>query len=317
MARGSRGGGSRSHSGGSRSRSRSGGGRSHSRSSCSYSSSSYSGSSYSSHRHYHSSSILGHRHYNSSISVKVFLAIWCLVFLYIMLSVVMESYKSSASITNSIERTKLHSGNSFMTGCIVDNSNLFSNDVYMETALKEFWEETGVQPVIVTNEYDSSVNSDDDAFDWGCAFYDRFLYREDVFLTVFFNGYGDNPDEGYVAVVGGYQSDSVMDSAAIETWWNYFDRYWYSDCDWDDLFVKTYIETGNTIMTVSINGWDVLIWIIVAVIIIAVIVGVIVVVNVKRSAAKEKAEADAAILNADISKSKLPDEINDLADKYL
>lgn len=36
-----------------------------------------------------------------------------------------------------------------------------------------------------------------------------------------------------------------------------------------------------------------------------------------RSAAKEKADADVAILNTDISKSKLPDKGEDLIDKYL
>ena len=309
MARGGRGGGGGgSRGGGSRSSSRGGGGRPRSSSSRSRSSSSssrsysYGGSSY----HHHHSHYSGGYGYSSSSSPAYLVATFIIVVILIALSGILSN--SEPKMKNYVQREKLVTNNGFMTDCVTDNSDLFSNETAMESKLKHFHDKTGVQPVIISNTYNNNINSNDDAFNWAVDYYDNNIDREDCLVLVYFDAY-DIDDEGYSALVTGHQVDSIMDSDAIEIFWGYFDRYWNSDATWDDMFVQTFNSTADTIMTVHKTTGDV-VFIVVA-LFIAIIVGVVIVAVViqKRKQAKEKAESDERILNADLSKSVTDDPL--------
>lgn len=52
-----------------------------------------------------------------------------------------------------------------------------------------------------------------------------------------------------MAYVNGKQVTSVMDSEAIDIFWNYLDRYWTdSSLSTVDVFTKTFDSTAKTIM---------------------------------------------------------------------
>lgn len=310
MSRGGRGGGGgRSRGGGSHSSSRGGGGRPSSRGSHGRSSSSYSSHSYSSHRSYDYGYGGGYG-YRSSYSGGGSMspgAVICIFIIFAVVLLVNMLTNTDSSTKNYVERIKLESGNGFMTDCVKDNSDLFINETRMESHLKEFYEKTGVQPVVVTDTYKSSVNSDADAFDWGVQYYDNNIDREDCFLVVYLDAKNIN-NRGYTAVVTGYQADSVMDSGAIEIFWNYLDRYWAdTSLEFDTVFVKAINNTGESIMTVHKTTNDIVFILVGAFIVVVVGVVVIVVFKTKRKMAKEKAESDERILNADLSKSKIDD----------
>lgn len=323
MGRGGRGGGGGgSRGGGSRSSSRGGGARPSrvSRSSSSMSGRSYRGGYRAPHRSTRTNVYINTERYGMSgyrRTVRTKLTTTISLFITVSLVVVFLLLGMGAvnrPIKNYTPREKLVTDNGFMTDCVQDNSDLFNNDIKMETRLKEFWEKTGVQPIIMSFYYDEDVNSNNDAFDWAVNYYNENIDREDALLMVYFDA-RDYNDEGYSAVVTGHQADSVMDSEAIEVFWNYFDRYWYNDSlEFDDVFVKTYLSTADTIMTVHKTGTDIL-FIVIAVVAVAIICGTIIVIVIqKRKQAKEKAESDERILNTDLSKSEVEDHT---LNKYL
>lgn len=55
-----------------------------------------------------------------------------------------------------------------------------------------------------------------------------------------------------MAYVNGKQVTSVMDSEAVNIFWNYIDRYWTDDSlSTVEVFTKTFNSTANTIMEKS------------------------------------------------------------------
>jgi hypothetical protein len=114
-----------------------------------------------------------------------------------------------------------------------------------------------------------------------------------------------------MAYANGKQTSSVMDSEAVEIFWNNIDKYWYSDASTDDLFVNAFNDTADTIMHVSTTGKDILKWVLIVIAIVAVGAIIINLVKQKNKRAKEKAEEDQRILNTpihDIAKDNLEDK---------
>jgi hypothetical protein len=51
-----------------------------------------------------------------------------------------------------------------------------------------------------------------------------------------------------MSYVCGNNALAVMDSDAVEVFWDNIDEYWYSDLSTDDMFEKVFTNTANTIM---------------------------------------------------------------------
>jgi hypothetical protein len=220
---------------------------------------------------------------------------------------------STSGTTSTIERTKLDSGNAYINDCIVDELGWFDSVSNTESKLKEFWQETGVQPYIILKAYDPSLTTNAQKDQGAVDYYDSHFDTENIFLYVYFAEEDEEGQVGYMAYANGYQTSSVMDSEAVEIFWNNIDKYWYSNASTDEVFINAFCDTGETIMKVSTTGKDILKWIIIAIVVIAAGLIIIRLVKMKNQRAKEKAEEDQKILNTpihDMAKS-------DLEEKYL
>jgi hypothetical protein len=220
---------------------------------------------------------------------------------------------SSGSTSSTIVREKLETDNAYINDCIIDEIGWFENVSKTESQLKDFWEKTGVQPYIILKKYDATLTTDAQKEQWTTDYYEANFDTENIFLYVYFAEADVDNTVGYMTYANGYQTSSVMDSEAIEIFWNNIDKYWYTDLSTDDMFVKAFNSTADTIMHVSTTGMDIVKWILIVVAIILVGVVVVNLVKQKNKRAKEKAEEDQKILNTpigDIAK-------DDLENKYL
>lgn len=220
---------------------------------------------------------------------------------------------SSNSQSSTIVREKLDTGNSYINDCVIDELGWFDNVSKTESRLKDFWEETGVQPYIILRDYDASLTTDSAKEQWASDYYDENFDTENIFLFVYFAEEDTDNDVGYMAYANGYETSSVMDSEAVEIFWNNIDKYWYTDLSTDDLFVNVFNDTADTIMHVSTTGKDIFKWILIVIVVILIGAFIISLVKQKSQRAKEKAEEDQRILNTpinDIAK-------DDLENKYL
>ncbi len=220
---------------------------------------------------------------------------------------------SSNSQSSTIVREKLDTDNSYINDCVIDELGWFDNVSKTESRLKDFWEKTGVQPYIILRNYDASLTTDSEKDQWASDYYDEHFDTENIFLFVYFAEEDTDNDVGYMAYANGYQTSSVMDSEAIEIFWNNIDKYWYTDLSTDDVFVNAFDNTAGTIMHVSTTSKDIFKWILIVIVVILIGACVIYLVKQKNQRAKEKAEEDQRILNTpvnDIAK-------DDLENKYL
>lgn len=221
-----------------------------------------------------------------------------------------SSYSTNAQ-KSTIAREKLKTGNAYINNCIVDDLGWFDNVSKTESQLKEFWDETGVQPYIILKEFDPGLTTDSEKEQWAVDYYDENFDTENIFLFVYFAEEDTDNDVGYMAYVNGYETSSVMDSEAVEIFWNNIDKYWYTDLSTDDVFIKAFQDTAGTIMHVSTTGKDILKW---ALIVLAVALAGAVIINLvkqKNKRAREKAEEDERILKTsihDIAKDNLEDK---------
>jgi hypothetical protein len=206
-----------------------------------------------------------------------------------------------------------------MNDCIVDELGWFDNVPSTEAKLKEFWEDTGVQPYIILKAYDASLDTGSESENqqnkeqWSRDYYEANFDREDIFLFVYFAEEDAEGQVGYMTYTNGYQVTSVMDSEAVEIFWNNIDKYWYSNASTDDVFINAFNDTATTIMKVSTTSKDILKWVIIAVVVIAAGVILIRMVKLRNQRAKEKAEEDQKILNTPINDLAK----DDLENKYL
>lgn len=219
---------------------------------------------------------------------------------------------SSGNQASTIQREKLESGNAYMNNCVVDEIDWFDNVSKTESQLKEFWEETGVQPYIILKDYDAALATDAQKEQWTLDYYDANFDTENIFLYVYFAEEDVDTDVGYMCYANGRQTSSVMDSEAVEIFWNNIDKYWYTDLSTDDVFVNAFNDTADTIMRVSTTKEDVTVWgIALSIVIIAGIV-IIVAIKQKNQRAREKAAEDERILNTPMEELRN----DDLTKKY-
>lgn len=222
-------------------------------------------------------------------------------------------FVSSSSDTQSstIVREKLDTGNAYINDCIIDEIGWFDSVSKTESQLKEFWEETGVQPYIILKDYDAELTSDAAKEQWAVDYYDENFNTENIFLYVYFAEEDTDNDVGYMAYANGYQTSSVMDSEAVEIFWNNIDKYWYTDLSTDDVFINAFNDTADTIMHVSTTGKDIVKWVLIVIAIILIGIFIICLIKQKHQRAREKAEEDQRILNTpidDIAKDNLEDK---------
>lgn len=255
-----------------------------------------------SHHYHHGPYRIHHYHGTSSGSGCLSQIIAGIIVLIIVIVVLANQYGGGTSVKSTIQRTKIDSGNAYISNCIIDELNWFDNESKTESRLKGFWEETGVQPYIYLKDYDPELNTNAEKEEWATTYYDENFDTENIFLFVYFAEEDVDNDVGYMCYANGYETSSVMDSEALEIFWNYIDRYWYSDLSTDDLFVTVFDKTGNTIMKVSTTGKDITKWALIVVVVIVVGIVFIRYIKLKNKRAKEEAEEKQKILETPLEK---------------
>lgn len=258
----------------------------------------------------------GYRNVSGSIVASLVVLIVFTAIMFGIVSFMFSGGTRTANVSSTINREPLTDSAAFINDCIDDEIGWFDNISGTERKLQNFYNETGVQPYIVLHDYDPSLTTDEEKENWAMEYYDANIENENTFLYVYFAEQDTDNDVGYMCYVNGIETGSVMDSEAIEIFWNYIDRYWYSDMSTDDLFVTVFDKTADTIMRVSTTGADVAK---IAVIIIGVIVILIVLFvwwRAKAKREKEKAEETERILNTPMQDLVNESKADELAKKY-
>lgn len=220
---------------------------------------------------------------------------------------------SHNTVTSTVVREKLDTHNAYINDCIIDELGWFTNTAKTASGLKEFWEETGIQPYIILKAYDAALITDAQKEQWTTDYYDANFDTENIFLYVYFAEQDADNDIGYMTYANGYQTSSVMDAEAVDIFWSYIDKYWYTDAETDDVFVNAFNDTAKAIMHVSTTKNDIVKWILILLVVIVIGAVLVTVIRQRNKRAREKAQEDAEILNTPIN-----DIASDnLEDKYL
>lgn len=248
--------------------------------------------------------------YTSSSSGLGTLIACLIVFAVVIFSFFMIASDDS-DVTSTINREKIENPIPYDNNCIKDELGYVENTSKLSKNLKNFYNKTGIQPYIYLKSYDETLTSDSQKDNYAQNWYEQNIDNEDTFLFVYYED--QNPNEiGYMAYVNGKQVTSVMDSEAVNIFWNYIDRYWTDDSlSTVEVFTKTFNSTANTIMEKSTTSNDIIKIICIIVGIIIVIGGIIYILRMKFKRDKEKAKETVEILKTPLDKS------DELRDKYL
>lgn len=234
-----------------------------------------------------------------------------LMFFYMM----SDNSGSSGSIAPStIERQKLADVDAFDNDCIVDEVGWLDNKTKTAKELKYFYDKTGVQPYVVLHRYDITLTDDTKKELWARNYYDENIGVENGFLYAYFEEASSN-EVGYMVYVNGKQTSSVMDSEAVEIFWNYIDKNWYdSSLSMDQVLINSFNDTADTIMTVSTTRNDIVKYLIIGLVGIILFIIIYKMIAAKYKREREKAQETIEILNTPLERS--PDEASELIDKY-
>lgn len=248
--------------------------------------------------------------YTSSSSGLGTLIACLIVFAVVIFSFFMIASDDS-DVTSTINREKIENPIPYDNNCIKDELGYIENQGKLSKNLKNFYNKTGIQPYIYLKSYDETLTSDSQKDNYAQNWYEQNIDNEDTFLFIYYED--QNPNEiGYMAYVNGKQVTSVMDSEAVNIFWNYIDRYWTDDSlSTVEVFTKTFNSTANTIMEKSTTSNDIIKIICIIVGIVIVIGGIIYILRMKFKRDKEKAKETVEILKTPLDKS------DELRDKYL
>lgn len=248
--------------------------------------------------------------YTSSSSGLGTLIACLIVFAVVIFSFFMIASDDS-DVTSTINREKIENPIPYDNNCIKDELGYVENTSKLSKNLKNFYNKTGIQSYIYLKSYDETLTSDSQKDNYAQNWYEQNIDNEDTFLFVYYED--QDPNEiGYMAYVNGKQVTSVMDSEAVNIFWNYIDRYWTDNSlSTVEVFTKTFNSTANTIMEKSTTSNDIIKIICIIVGIIIVIGGIIYILRMKFKRDKEKAKETVEILKTPLDKS------DELRDKYL
>lgn len=248
--------------------------------------------------------------YTSSSSGLGTLIACLIVFAVVIFSFFMIASDDS-DVTSTINREKIENPIPYDNNCIKDELGYVENTSKLSKNLKNFYNKTGIQPYIYLKSYDETLTSDSQKDNYAQNWYEQNIDNEDTFLFVYYEDQDTN-EIGYMAYVNGKQVTSVMDSEAVNIFWNYIDRYWTDDSlSTVEVFTKTFNSTANTIMEKSTTSNDIIKIICIIVGIVIVIGGIIYILRMKFKRDKEKAKETVEILKTPLDKS------DELRDKYL
>ncbi len=161
---------------------------------------------------------------------------------------------STTVTASTIKREPLPAGSVNETSYFTDELGWINNQTQLTAGLKNFYQQTGVQPhlYITDNVNGSHSPSTTDLDLFANNLYDQLFTDEAHLLLVFFE-YNESYMTRYVA---GTQAKTVIDSEAADILLDYFDRYYYDDSLSDEVyFSKAFNDAADRIMNVERSPW--------------------------------------------------------------
>lgn len=166
----------------------------------------------------------------------------------------MNSSSPAEITTSSIRRQPLPSGSVNETSYFTDELGWINNPTQLTAGLRDFYQQTGVQPhlYITDTVYGSHSPSTADLDDFANELYD-YLFTDEAHLLLVFFEYNESYMTRYVA---GTQAKTVIDSEAADILLDYVDRYYYDDSLTDEVyFSKAFSDAAERIMNVERSPW--------------------------------------------------------------
>ena len=200
------------------------------------------------------------------------------------------------------------------TGYYTDNLGWIDSVTDLESGMKSFYQETGVQPYLyLTDTVNGNPSpSEGEMQEFAMQLYDE-LFTDEAHLLLVFQEYNSN-GQYYAYWVAGKQAKTVCDQEAMDILLDYIDHYYYSDYSESEFFSLAFEKAGARMMEVTPNPW-VRIVMIVAVVLLAILAFVW-----WQKAKKQKnleAEQTERILRTDLNDLAGEDpELTDLENKY-
>jgi hypothetical protein len=189
------------------------------------------------------------RRSGGSFIATLIIVVWIII---IACSMVRCSYTDSGVTASTVEREALPSSAVKETAYYTDeDGGWISSTSRLESGLKSFYKETGVQPYVYILP-NGTTTSTTELTKKAEELYDQLFTDEGHFLLVFCDDDNGGYNCGYVA---GSEAQSVMDSEALEILQSYLNRY-YEEADTDEeVFSDAFAKTADRIMTVTKSPW--------------------------------------------------------------
>ncbi len=241
----------------------------------------------------------------------IIIAIVLIIVVFGLFGVISGGSCSSSDITAStVEREKLPAGSVNETGYYTDEGGWGINERTLESGMKSFYDETGVQPYLYL--LDDGYSGSELQTIAGEA-YDELFTDEGHFLLAISDdgsGYGY-----YYGDAVGSQAKTVMDSEAIEIVLDYIDEYYISSSSTSDVFSKAFENAGKRIMTRTTQPIDLVVPIVICIVIVIVAIIIFITLRRRRQHETEERERTERILSTPLEKYEDP-ELEDLEKKY-
>lgn len=234
----------------------------------------------------------------------------CIILVMLMLFFVVIGGASNGEIQKSTyQREKLPASAVTETAYYTDEGGWFSNRSELESGMKAFYRETGVQPYLYLLP-NGTTTSTTELTSYAEELYPQLFSDEGHFLLVFCDDDYGSYNCGYVV---GSQAKTVMDDEAVAILADYLDRYYndYSISE-EEIFSKTFEDTGERIMTVTKSPLPV---IVICFAVVAVAVMVFITLKKHREQKEREQKRAEEILKTPLEKFGDKD-VEDLAKKY-
>ena len=243
---------------------------------------------------------------NSWKAAAVFIAaVWLLIIAALILT---PALGGSGIQRSTYAREKLPASAVTETAYYTDEAGWFSNRAQLESGMRSFYRETGVQPYLylLPNGAETSVPRLTELAE---TLYPQLFTDEGHFLLVFCDDGNGGYHCGYTV---GSQAKTVMDGEAIAILADYLDRYYNSDVSDEELFSQAFEKAGTRMMTVTKSPLPV-----VAVCLAVIVVALLVFLSLKKHREQQERERKRT---EEILKTPLEQfgdrDIEDLAEKY-
>ena len=228
----------------------------------------------------------------------------------VLFSVIMGAISGGGDIQrSSYQREKLPASAVTETAYYTDEGGWFSNRSKLESGMKVFYRETGVQPYLYLLPNGASTSTTE-LTAWAEELYPQLFTDEGHFLLVFCDDDRGSYNCGYVV---GSQAKTVMDSEAVAILADYLDRYYndYSISE-EEIFSNAFEDTGERIMTVTKSPLPT-VFVCIAVIVVAALV--FITLKKRREQRERERKRAEEILKTPLEKFG-DKEVEDLAKKY-